>query len=447
MKKPPMTVFDVAKVEPATKPLKTVSSLQAIEQLLRNYHSIRDIEACSQHKATLLADVDIHPLVAAIYYAFCNHHPLCLSPDMIWLLITQGFASHVNANAEKLRPQFVKHQGKATIQICRNDFVKGSPDNPWPEVFGEFSSQIREHIGEDIHDLLVPTFSTTGAIEKAACEIVLMDAMQPYFEYEMLTICGIPKIKLEGTLADWQALLDRTQKLAQFDLHLWVNNLTPVLEQFVAAVKGNPDPLFWQSVYVDIKNDGYSTTTYITGWINYFFPYYQDKDTGEYLFCNWKRKNIEISEFPSGLAIAPFRWQYLQSFYEMDFLGGFVGITQDPNDLCLRPEIGWAVCDRGMDSRDEIELYKASKEGNQHDVGSIIFDEDEDEDEANDDDVEYGKKNNKLSKLSGVRLYLLSILMINALSVSFLESGTKDVVFLVNILLSGILATVAIKKL
>jgi hypothetical protein len=27
----------------------------------------------------------------------------------------------------------------------------------------------------------------------------------------------------------------------------------------------------------------------------------------------------------------------------MEFLGGFVGVRQDPGTLALRPEIGWAV--------------------------------------------------------------------------------------------------------
>jgi hypothetical protein len=31
----------------------------------------------------------------------------------------------------------------------------------------------------------------------------------------------------------------------------------------------------------------------------------------------------------------------------MEFLGGFVGVAQDPATLALRPEIGWAVREVG----------------------------------------------------------------------------------------------------
>ena len=129
---------------------------------------------------------------------------------MIWLMIIQGVANHINAHAEELRPRIVSHQGKIGIEVRRDDFVKGSPENPWSEVFNEFSVQIRDHVGPKI-DLFLPAFSTTGPVERAAAEIVLLDAMQSYFEYQVFTVCGIPTITLEGTHEDWKALAERVQ--------------------------------------------------------------------------------------------------------------------------------------------------------------------------------------------------------------------------------------------
>jgi len=372
------TVFEVSEVSQADKPLPEVPYYEAIEALLKKPvsrwleedeadialldQSKRTIESCSQYRGQLVAFVQFHPVVAAIHMAFDDHRPLCLSPDMIWLLIGQGLANHINVNAEQLRSQFVKHEGKVKIEVRRDDFVKGSPENPWSEVFGEFSKAIRQHIGDATHNLLVPTFSTTGLVEKTAAEIVLLDAMQSYFEYELHTFCGIPKIKLEGTVADWQELLKRTKGLAQFGLHWWINPLIPILEQFITAVEGKPDRRFWQSMY---KLDDESGGPLITGWITAFFPYLQDRKTGKVSHQNhWLIKGgrqlqellysfeydsdqfgygFTTEEFPSGLAKAPFLWQYLTSSYNMEFLGGFVGVRQDPNDLFLRPEIGWAV--------------------------------------------------------------------------------------------------------
>lgn len=380
------TVFEVSEVLPTDKPLPEIPYYEAVEALLKQPisqwryedtvdetileevtpldRSKRIMESCSQYRGRLVAFVQFHPVVAAIHNAFNDHRPLCLSPDIIWLLISQGLANHINANAEQLRPLFVKHEGKIKIVIRRDDFVKGSPENPWSEVFGAFSAAIRQHVGEATHELLIPTFSTTGLVEKAAAEIVLMDAMQSYFNYELLTRCGIPKIKLEGTVTDWQELLKRTKRLAQFGLEWWINSLIPILEQFITAAQGKPDRRFWQSMYK--FNDEMSGGPYITGWIAAFFPYLKDWETGIASQQNpWLIKGgsqlqellypIEDSNddtfppgltteaFPSGLAKTPFIWKYYSLSYDMEFLGGFVGVRQDLNDLFLRPEIGWAV--------------------------------------------------------------------------------------------------------
>jgi hypothetical protein len=94
-----------------------------------------------------------------------------LTPDHIWLLICQGFARHVNVNAEKLRRDFVKHEGKKLLEIRRPDLVKGDTNNDWQGTVAEFSQQIKSHLG-DHHDLLSAKFSTTTPIEQAAFEII-----------------------------------------------------------------------------------------------------------------------------------------------------------------------------------------------------------------------------------------------------------------------------------
>ncbi len=47
--------------------------------------------------------------------------------------------------------------------------------------------------------VFVCDFSTTGPIERAASEIVLMDAMQSYFDYVLQWICGTPEVTLLGS--------------------------------------------------------------------------------------------------------------------------------------------------------------------------------------------------------------------------------------------------------
>jgi hypothetical protein len=375
------TVIDVADVAPASTSLPEVPYKMAIECLLTSPPSrepawilphspaqptrpVVSVEACSRYHGQLVAEVHFHPVMAAVDLAFNEHRPLVLSPDMLWLLIAQGFANHVNVHAEELRPRLLKHTGKTVVEVRRDDFIKGSPENPWPEVFDQFAHQIREHIGAEAHDLLLPAFSTTGLVERAAAQVVLLDAMQSFFTYEVHTSCGIPQIVLEGTLDDWQELANRARKLEAYGLNWWTRVLVPILDEFVAAARGECNLRFWQSIY---KLGSESGGPYASGWMTAFFPYLKDWQTllptqknpwlergvstlQEFLDGPvstsqeiWTATGPRIEEIPGGLSRAPFLWKYRDRSYEMEFLGGFVGIQQDRSTLRLRPEIGWAI--------------------------------------------------------------------------------------------------------
>ena len=52
-----------------------------------------------------------------IVRAYAEHRPLVLSPDMVWLLISQGFARYVNAHSDELRDQIVSHTEKMDLVV------------------------------------------------------------------------------------------------------------------------------------------------------------------------------------------------------------------------------------------------------------------------------------------------------------------------------------------
>lgn len=299
-------------------------------------------EACSPGN---YIDIPINPFVGAIGTAYNQHRPLSLSPDAVWLVIARGFAMHVEANAEQLRHHFVKHEGKQYIEIRRDSFVKGSDQNDWPGAFSEFSDRIADHIGKK-RELVVANFSTTTPTSKAASEIVLMDAMKSYFRYGMRTMCGFPRITLEGTVEDWEAIWTRTAYLSEFGLGFWLDQLLPVLEKFVMTAKGAPDLAFWTRAY---KESGGSGGPYVSGWVNAFFPYLSSAKGPHKNHCvEWTKTRgmggLSPDAFPVGLSKAPMLWHYLGQTFPMDLIGGLVGVEQDA-DGTLRPGIGWAIAD------------------------------------------------------------------------------------------------------
>lgn len=318
-------------------------------------------ESCSKiNQKDLIQTHTTNAFVGAVHTAYAHHYPLVLSPDIIWMCIAQGFSQHVNANAENLRHHFVAHDGKKTLKVQQDNFVKGSPDNNWPEAFEKFSLQIQENVGKEIHDMLTPDFTTTGPIEKAAAQVVLMDTFKEYFEYRCCTSCGIPEFILEGTVEDWTKLRKKANDLAQFDLDWWISSLDPILAKFIDAVSGTIDEEFWTTIY---KQRGGSGGPYITGWILTLFPYlgHSPKNMHQNRFL--KEWNMErcfcgatTDVLPRGVVSTPFIWEYFSEEFAMEFYAGFMAVSQEEKTLGIRPEIGWAVVDE-----EEVEKMKLNQ--------------------------------------------------------------------------------------
>eukprot|EP00808_Paulinella_micropora_P000002 g79172.t1 len=328
-------------------------------------------------------------LAKAVHGAFFGHHPLILSPDIIWLTIAQGLANHVDQNAEKLRNEFVRHQGKKELVVERPEFVKGSDKNDWPNVFPEFSKQIAENSLPGTVQLLECNFSTTGPVERIVSHITLMDTVQHYFSYSMACGCGFPSITLKGTVGDWQAVREKAAKLKQYGLDWWLAALLPALDQFVLASQGKPDLDFWRSLCMVNRGLSFPKWHPITGWIQVFFPYLispgvkgydfdeakggepkrklrQNTGLNNYLeslktktnpsnFVGGRRETpkgvqwgVELELFPPGMASAPFLYKDLstQKNHRMAFMGGVTTLVQHP-DGSLEPQVGWAVLDSG----------------------------------------------------------------------------------------------------
>lgn len=334
--------FPVSKVEKNQIVLDTVDTQAAIGKLLKK----KDPEAWGMNKSKLTPDLSgaTNGLINAAHIAYGRHYSLVLSPDDIWTAIAQGFANHVDMNAEKLRKQFVSHEGQVELVIHRDGFKKGSATNDWMGGFSEFSDKIAEHIGKK-RDLLVSNFSTTGLIERAASEVILMNAMKHYFSYGVSTCCGIPEITLLGAQDDWASIVERTRNLAEFDCKEWIDVLVPCLEHFVAAFKGNADPTHWGNFY---KSQGGSGGPFVNGWINTLFPYLSKyKMVKNSAALNWGKSYFgpNPDEFPGGMCSVPFTWMYHGQDFSMQFGGGFAGSSQDEKTLALSPAIGWAVAD------------------------------------------------------------------------------------------------------
>ncbi|CAG8570727.1 39410_t:CDS:2 [Gigaspora margarita] len=276
---------------------------------------------------------------AAIFHAYNYHKHLRLSPDDVWLTISQGVSQHINRNAEKFRNRFVKHEGKKELIIG-------------PEIINEIVAAVDENVEKlDLRDLLECNFSTTTPNSLTASRIVLLDTVKSYFKYTCVTMCGIPKVTLEGTLEDWMKLQEKVANLRKLNLELdfWLDRLEPIIWNLVAIYRGEIDEDFWgRIVRIDkVFGSGGDSSTYISGWMINFFPYSGDHE-------------VEVEDIPNGIVGVPFTLDGKK----LKFIAGFIGANQEvledsDGESVVSPVIGWSVVD---DNQEVLEDFDGESE-------------------------------------------------------------------------------------
>ncbi|CAI2187189.1 12307_t:CDS:1, partial [Funneliformis geosporum] len=208
-------------------------------------------ETPSSKQSLLKYTMTSHGLAAAILHAYNNHQHLRLSPDDIWLTIAQGVSHHINYNAEKFRYYFVNHEGKKEICVYAGDILNSCFEGDWPEVVNRLVVKTDQAIEKiDLKSLLECDFSTTTKNSLTASRIVLLDMVKAYFSYKICTLCGIPKVTLEGTLEDWEKVQEKVIQLRQLnlDLDFWLDRLEPVICKLIETYKGKIDEEFWARI-------------------------------------------------------------------------------------------------------------------------------------------------------------------------------------------------------
>ncbi|CAG8467692.1 7792_t:CDS:2 [Dentiscutata heterogama] len=224
-------------------------------------------------------------------------------------------------------------------------------DSDWPEVVNRLVTKTDSHVEKiDLKGLLECNFSTTTPTALTASRIVLLDTVKAYFRYLVSTLCGIPKVTLEGTLEDWMKLQEKVTHLRKLNLELdfWLDRLEPVIWNLVATYRGEIDHDFWGRIVKIDRVFGSGGGTFVTGWLMNFFPY--DR-AGRPLSTN---SSTKIQHIPDGIVGVPF----LLDGLKLKFIAGFIGANQEilegsDGESVVSPVIGWSIIDNPNDSESD----------------------------------------------------------------------------------------------
>lgn len=328
----------------------------------------REVFYHKAEKAIFICPVDsLHTMLVPSYYnafadaihqAYADHRPLRLSPDVIWLQLLQGFSIHVNNNYEQLKDQVFVSEDVKTIKIRDDKLIDKNPED-WGNLIFSYCDSVKKYTRNNIGDAALKQYSTTGKKEQIAFGVTLLESVKKGFKFEAKSLCGIPEITLEGTTADWEQLKKNANAFRKFGLENWINNLDPVLEQFINASKGEIDSVFWQRLY---KTSMKYNEEYISGWMLKFFPYIKESgnlynpDESKKFFLNPYTKDddycfseLSTENLPDGLATIEIEWDKMGNIIQLEAVAGFTAIEQDAKTLSLKPYISWYICAKNAD--------------------------------------------------------------------------------------------------
>lgn len=345
----------LCEVNKAKNPLITVDQ----EYLLKTLYGPFVVDHGKSDKQ--LVPTNIHPFIYAAHKAFAEHRPLVISPDGIWTLITQGTQIYLSQNSKEYR-EYSKSLLNDPALTVNGDIS----DTSWLNILDQFHNHLSdklEHPGEQLYDI---SFSTTGMNIRNARKVMKVTSESEEFEISLFTLCGIPEITLEGKTEDWVKIRQQLKVLKEIGMNEWADHLTPVIDEFVNASKGEVNKHFWNSFY---KFNDECGDAKITGWILNFFPY--NKKGGVREFVKYKAgedfKLVPHSDpnisFPSGRNFLPFKLKKDGEINEMRFEAGFMGVSQNPETLALKAEINWAVVKRKATGRLAVWQQNVVREG------------------------------------------------------------------------------------
>jgi hypothetical protein len=172
------------KVEKGLKPTGGLYRTQNIKQILNNLFQQRKQEINKEGKLVYLKENEpmeiLHfkfdtketeiynfekkSLIQGLVIAYKNHFPITITPDMIWLLILQGYSRFMDKYSELVREKYVNFSGQKTLYINRYGIaVSSASEEVWDGIIDEVVEQIGDHIGEEIILNLQSDFSTTNS--------------------------------------------------------------------------------------------------------------------------------------------------------------------------------------------------------------------------------------------------------------------------------------------
>lgn len=299
--------------------------------------------------AQLVNDCGHTGLVGMIVKAYNHHIPLVIQPSKVMIAALTQLSFLINAHAATLKSRVVggtSQGGKHEVHVAVNSAGEG---------LVALRAAVKGAIKDPkLAEAATPDFSDATETDRMVAAATFLGMVQPFFDYGMTLMCGIPSITVTGSCADWERLEAKLAALfAYFPLPdvaeyaAWQPRMVTLVRACRAARAGKPDVEYWRRMVTrTLRGSG---EPFVSGWIGptlspfqadgrptRMVPHADDPDTARVMLCDISCAGIV--RFPVTIAHGP---GAAPRKYEM--VAGIV--SGDVSDGRMRPLSAWAVVD------------------------------------------------------------------------------------------------------
>lgn len=207
-------------------------------------------------------------LVGLLSDAYSFHRKVAIAPQDVWMLLISEIAIEVKGQPDLYRELFTDSDSKKELSVASGSMIEIPMD--------ALSDLLGKNVNFDM-SCLFPKFTTSTEITDEMTQALFCDMASPYYSYSMFC-CGIPEIKLLGTLEDWKTLFDHWcmvgPLLTQYNESLieYFVRVEDTLIEFVMTFtdEESNNVEFWKNIFTQ-KNVGSGGDLVIDGWISSLF--------------------------------------------------------------------------------------------------------------------------------------------------------------------------------
>ena len=298
-------------------------------------------------------------LIGGYLVAYLNNYSITINPDVIWLIIIQGFSRYIYMNKEIINKKNNNDRKLKKITIKKEYFFPSkSTENNWKDIIQTISNKINSFLGDNTLHKLLPNFSSTDSMSVIACNLLLLHEKNKLIDFENkenLKGC-FPNIILEGSVEDWVKIKNKIKYLDNFELSWWTKELIIIIDNFIKIKieKSNnyvPYINFLKNMIINEEN-GNNGSNISIGWIFKFFPDFENKTL---------YKSFNEIKIPSSNIRIPFNlstYNFLKKIdYECSFEMGIFWEIINKNIYQIKPRLNYIIiCNNKINKKNYIKI-------------------------------------------------------------------------------------------